>query len=52
MPERRRTMPDAGRIIAILKEIYPEAICSLIWEGDPWKLLVMAVFPPNARTSV
>ena len=34
-------MPNVEHIIAILKEIYPEAICSLIWEGDPWKLLVM-----------
>ena len=34
-------MPDVQRIIAVLKELYPEAICSLHWDGDPWKLLVM-----------
>ena len=32
------------RIAAIsekLKERYPEAVCALFWEGEPWKLLVM-----------
>ena len=24
-----------------LKEIYPEAICALEWNGEPWKLLIM-----------
>ena len=24
-----------------LKEVYPEALCALEWEGDPWKLLIM-----------
>ena len=28
--------------VALLKEHYPEAICALQYEGDPWKLLVMA----------
>ena len=29
-------------IIEILKEIYPESVCALEYEGEPWKLLVMA----------
>ncbi|MBE6537698.1 MAG: endonuclease III [Ruminococcaceae bacterium] len=29
------------RIIERLKEIYPEAVCALEYEGDAWKLLVM-----------
>ncbi len=24
-----------------LKEAYPEALCALEWEGEPWKLLIM-----------
>ena len=28
-------------IIASLEEVYPEAVCALEYEGDPWKLLVM-----------
>ncbi len=24
-----------------LKAVYPEALCALEWEGDPWKLLIM-----------
>lgn len=30
-----------ARVVQILKEIYPEAICSLEYGGDPWKLLIM-----------
>ena len=26
----------------ILKKLYPDALCSLEYQGDPWKLLVMA----------
>lgn len=32
------------RIIKIaerLKQLYPEALCALQWEGEPWKLMVM-----------
>ena len=25
-----------------LKRLYPDALCSLSYEGDPWRLLVMA----------
>ena len=28
-------------IVSALKEIYPDAVCSLEYDGDPWKLLVM-----------
>ena len=30
-----------AKIVARLKEIYPNAECALEYEGDPWKLLVM-----------
>lgn len=30
-----------AKIVAILEEIYPDAVCALEWEGEPWKLLVM-----------
>ena len=30
-----------ARIVELLKELYPEAKCSLEYEGDPWKLLIM-----------
>ena len=31
-----------AKIVARLKEIYPDAVCALEYDGDPWKLLVMA----------
>jgi len=34
-------MPDVSAIHAVLTKLYPDAACSLIWEGDPWRLLVM-----------
>ncbi len=30
-----------ARIVELLKELYPDAKCSLEYEGDPWRLLVM-----------
>lgn len=30
-----------SKIVARLKELYPEALCALEWEGEPWKLLIM-----------
>lgn len=30
-----------SRIVEELKKIYPEALCALEWEGEPWKLLIM-----------
>lgn len=29
------------RIVAALETLYPAAACALMYEGDPWKLLVM-----------
>ena len=31
-----------AKVIDALKELYPDAPCALEYEGDPWKLLVMA----------
>lgn len=31
-----------AQIVALLEERYPEALCALEYEGEPWKLLVMA----------
>lgn len=28
-------------LILRMKEIYPEAVCALEWQGEPWKLLIM-----------
>ena len=35
-------MPDITRISEILEELYPEAVCSLEYSGDPWRLLAAA----------
>lgn len=32
----------AENVVAALEERYPKALCSLEYEGDPWRLLVMA----------
>ncbi len=32
----------AQKAVSLLKERYPEATCALTYEGDPWRLLVMA----------
>lgn len=32
----------AAKVGAILKELYPDAVCSLTYDGEPWKLLVCA----------
>mgnify|MGYP002583331784 CR=1 FL=1 len=31
----------AARIVELLEERYPTALCALHYEGEPWKLLVM-----------
>ena len=36
------TKPRIDAILAILKKRYPEAPCSLDWNGDPWRLLIAA----------
>lgn len=37
--EKRELFAEA---VGILKDEYPDAVCSLRYEGDPWRLLVMA----------
>ena len=36
--EKRARM---GAIVERMKQIYPEALCALEWQGEPWKLLIM-----------
>ena len=36
-------MPDIQKIHGVLQTLYPDALCSLTWDGDPWRLLVMGV---------
>lgn len=36
-------MPDIQKIHGVLRTLYPDALCSLTWDGDPWRLLVMGV---------
>ncbi len=33
--------PRIDAIVARMKEIYPDALCALKYNGDPWRLLVM-----------
>ena len=35
-------MPDIIKISALLRELYPDALCSLEYGGDPWRLLAAA----------
>jgi len=43
MPKNKRKLtPDASAITAALEKLYPEALCSLEYAGDPWRLLVAA----------
>ncbi len=35
-------MPDIHKIIELLNPLYPDALCSLEYNEDPWRLLVMA----------
>lgn len=37
LPEK---MPDTEGIIERLRDLYPDAVCSLEYGGDPWRLLV------------
>lgn len=36
--EKRERMQE---LVLRMKEIYPEALCALEWQGEPWKLLIM-----------
>ena len=31
----------AAQIVNILRDLYPQALCALEWQNDPWKLLIM-----------
>ena len=31
----------ASEAVVRLKSLYPDAVCSLEYDGEPWKLLVM-----------
>lgn len=39
---KKKTFPDASAITDALEKLYPDALCSLEYGGDPWKLLVAA----------
>ncbi|MBR5307214.1 MAG: endonuclease III [Clostridia bacterium] len=39
---RIKNETKAKRVIEVLRELYPDAVCSLDCGGDPWKLLVQA----------
>ncbi|MBQ8370468.1 MAG: endonuclease III [Clostridia bacterium] len=39
---REKSMPDIHAIHDTLKQLYPDAQCSLEYSGDPWRLLVAA----------
>lgn len=40
-PDRGELRLKAARLVERLKDRYPDAICSLEWQGEPWRLLVM-----------
>ena len=43
MPKnKKKAAPDAEAITAALEKLYPDALCSLEYGEDPWRLLVAA----------
>ena len=38
---QRQKKEQMTRIVERMKEIYPQALCALEWQGEPWKLLIM-----------
>lgn len=38
---QKKQKEKMAQVVAVLEEVYPEASCALLWQGDPWKLLVM-----------
>lgn len=41
--DNERRLEEKGRLLTErLKEIYPDSVCALEYDGDPWRLLVMA----------
>ena len=41
MMTKKEKKEKIARVVRALKEVYPEAKCSLEYEGDGWKLLIM-----------
>ena len=41
MMTKKEKKEKIARVVKALKEVYPEAKCSLEYEGDGWKLLIM-----------
>ena len=39
---RMKKETKAAKVVEVLRELYPDAVCSLDCNGDPWKLLVQA----------
>ena len=38
---KREKAERLSKIVCLMKKIYPDAVCALKYEGDPWRLLVM-----------
>ncbi len=38
---KRQKKERMAAIVERMKSIYPEALCALEWNGEPWKLLIM-----------
>ena len=38
---KRQKKERMAEIVERMKQIYPEALCALEWNGEPWKLLIM-----------
>ena len=38
---KKQKKEQMAKIVERMKEIYPEALCALEWQGEPWKLLIM-----------
>ncbi len=38
---KKQNIERMREIVARLEEVYPDALCALEWQGDPWRLLVM-----------
>ena len=38
---KRQKKERMAKIVDRMKEIYPEALCALEWNNEPWKLLIM-----------
>lgn len=45
------TKQKAENVIKELEALYPEVECGLIWSGDPWHLLIMAILSARCKDS-